>query len=329
MFYEKDMKITQRILVTGAAGFLGSHLCERLLKEGYEVVGVDNFLTGQKRNISELDLFEKFSFVEGDICDGSTIFGKMGTGFSSIFHLASPASPVDYTEYPLETLWVNAAGTKNILEFARLNSAQVIFASTSEVYGDPQVHPQREDYFGYVNSVGPRSCYDEGKRFAESLCWNFSQKNRVPIKIARIFNTYGPRMAVTDGRVVSEFFRSALTGKSLVVFGEGHQTRSFCYVSDLVQGLFDLAFFDSQDDKNLFTLMNLGNDEEISVLELAKKILELTGSVSKIEYMPVRIDEPFQRRPDLTYANKILGYRPVVNLEQGLKLALEYFQSNV
>jgi nucleoside-diphosphate-sugar epimerase len=204
------MKITQRILVTGAAGFLGSHLCERLLKEGYEVVGVDNFLTGQKRNISELDLFEKFSFVEGDICDGSTIFEKMGTGFSSIFHLASPASPVDYTEYPLETLWVNAAGTKNVLEFARLNSAQVIFASTSEVYGDPQVHPQREDYFGYVNSVGPRSCYDEGKRFAESLCWNFSQKNRVPIKIARIFNTYGPRMAVTDGRVVSEFFRSAL-----------------------------------------------------------------------------------------------------------------------
>lgn len=306
-----------RILLTGAAGFVGSHLAERLLREGHTVIGVDNFLTGRRENLEPLLTYPSFEFLEHDVVDPVPVRGKLDW----ILHLASPASPPRYLEKPLETMRVNAEGTRHLLELARATGAIFLLASTSEVYGDPLVHPQPEDYWGNVNPVGVRSVYDEAKRYAEALTMAYHRLFGLPIRICRIFNTYGPRMDPHDGRVVSTFIRQALQGEDLTVHGDGSQTRSFQYVDDLVEGIRRLMDVDYPHP------INLGNPEEYTILELARKVLEITGSSSRIRFVEPMEDDPRRRRPDISRARQILQWSPRVPLEEGLRKTVAYFQS--
>jgi UDP-glucuronate decarboxylase len=311
-----------RSLITGGAGFIGSHLCEKLLDLGHEVVCVDNFVTGDPRNIAHLKAPE-FMLIEHDInlpfrTDQIKAIGKI----DRVYHLACPASPADYKEIPLQTLWVNAAGMKNMLELAVKNGARFLHASTSEVYGDPREHPQKESYWGHVNPIGERSCYNEGKRYAESMAMAYYRAYRIPLKIARIFNTFGPRMRKTDGRVIPEFITRALAGEPLIVNGGGTQTRSFCFIDDMILGL--LALMDTPAD---FTgPVNLGNPDEISIIDLARKIITLTGSTSIVRVGAMPQDDPMKRKPDITLAQKYCGFKPVISLEEGLNKTIAYFQ---
>lgn len=303
-------------LVSGAAGFVGSHMCDRLLAEGFEVVGVDNLLTGKATNLDHLAHEPKFHWIEENVSGNFNLPGP----FTHVIHMASPASPRDYLEYPIETLEVGSAGTRNMLQIAHSNDAKFLITSTSECYGDPSVHPQVETYWGNVNPVGPRSCYDEAKRFAEAMTMAFHRKRGVRTSIARIFNTYGPRIKLNDGRVVPSFLDQALHNKPITIFGDGSQTRSFCYVSDLVDGLFRLLL-----SEEVFPV-NLGNPVELTIREFAERIIALTGSKVGLIYEPLPEDDPKQRRPDIAKARRILGWEPTVDLETGLRSTVEYFQ---
>jgi len=305
-----------RIVISGAAGFIGSHLCDRLLAEGHQVTGLDNFLTGSRRNIAHLDNEPRFEFSQQDITEPFDVHGPV----DAVVNAASPASPKDYLEHPIETLDVGSVGTRHMLELALAKGARFLVTSTSECYGDPLVHPQVEDYWGNVNPVGPRSCYDESKRFAEAMTMAFHRKHGVRTNIARIFNTYGPRMKLDDGRVVPAFLDQAMRGESMTVFGNGSQTRSFCYVSDLVDGLFRLMMSDERYP------VNLGNPREMTILEFAEKIRAMTGTASKIEFRELPEDDPKQRKPDISKARRVLGWEPKVQLEDGLRSTVEYFQ---
>ena len=305
-----------RIVVSGAAGFVGSHMCDRLLAEGHTVVALDNFLTGARRNIDHLTGHPRFEFREQDITRPFVLEGEV----DGVVNMASPASPKDYLEHPIETLDVGSIGSRNLLELALGKGARYLVTSTSECYGDPLVHPQVETYWGNVNPVGPRSCYDESKRFAEAITMAYHRKHRVRTNIARIFNTYGPRMKLDDGRVVPAFLDQALRGQPMTVFGSGSQTRSFCYVSDLVDGLYRLMQSDERYP------VNLGNPIEMTILEFAERIRLMTGSRSKIVYEPLPEDDPKQRRPDISKARTVLGWEPRVALEDGLRDTVEYFQ---
>jgi len=311
------MHLRKRVLVTGGAGFLGSFLCERLLKENCDVVCVDNFYTGTKRNIVHLLENPYFELMRHDITF------PLYLEVDEIYNLACPASPVHYQNDPVQTTKVNVHGAINMLGLAKRLKAKILQASTSEVYGDPTVHPQREDYRGNVNCIGPRSCYDEGKRCAETLFFDYRRQHKTKIKVARIFNTYGPRMHPNDGRVISNFIVQALLGRDITVYGEGRQTRSFCFVDDLIDGLFRLM--NSPDD---FTgPVNIGNPGEYTILELADKIITLTGAKSTIVYKPLPQDDPLQRRPDITLAREKLGWNPVTDLENGLRRTFDYFKN--
>jgi len=308
-----------RALVAGGAGFIGSHLCERLLADGFDAIAVDNFSTGRRANVAHLADEPKFRLVEHDITQSFELEEPLDV----IFNMASPASPVDYLSLPIETLMVGAAGTKTLLDVALSHNARFLLASTSECYGDPLEHPQTESYWGHVNPVGPRSVYDEAKRFAEALTMAYHRKHGLRTRIARIFNTYGPRMKLNDGRVVPAFLDQALRGKPLTVFGSGAQTRSFCYVSDLVEGLVRLAQSDEPYP------VNLGNPVEMTILEFAEAICKLTGSQSGIEFRPLPEDDPRQRRPDITKAKRLLGWEPKVGLEEGLERTLAFFRAQL
>jgi len=309
---------TQRILVTGAAGFLGSHLCDTLLGSGHSVVAVDNLLTGRRENLQHLARDSKFEFVEQDICKPFDL-GHV----DQIYHLASPASPVDYMTHGIATLKVGSEGTFNALELARKYSARFFLSSTSECYGDPLEHPQKESYWGHVNPIGPRSVYDESKRFSEAATMAAHRYWKVDVRIVRIFNTYGPRMQLNDGRVVPNFMKQALRGEPLTVYGDGSQTRSFCYVSDEIDGFVRLMA------SSEVLPVNIGNPSEFTILECAKQVLKITGSKSSIKYEPLPQDDPKQRRPDITKARQLLGWEPKIDLEAGLKLSLPYFQQAV
>ena len=306
----------KRVIISGAAGFLGSHLCDRLLAEGMEVTGVDNLLTGHLRNIAHLRRNTKFHFLKKDVSKPLEFRQKL----DYVIHAASPASPKDYLEHPLETLDVGSAGTRTMLEIAHRNKARFLMLSTSESYGDPTVHPQVETYWGNVNPVGPRSCYDESKRFAEALTMGWHRARGVNTGIARIFNTYGPRMKLNDGRVVPAFLDQALRGKSITVFGNGTQTRSFCYVSDLVEGLYRLLLSDEA------MPTNIGNPREMTILQFAEMIRDLIGRKVRIIHKPLPQDDPRQRQPDITKAKRLLKWEPVVPLEEGLRHTIEYFR---
>jgi len=306
----------KRVLITGGAGFIGSHLCERFLAEGFEVLGYDNLLTGDERNIVHLFKHERFTFYKQDVTNFIHVEGPL----FAILHFASPASPIDYLELPIQTLKVGSLGTHNTLGLAKAKGARLLLASTSEVYGDPLVHPQAEDYWGNVNPIGPRGVYDEAKRFAEAMVMAYHKNHNVDTRIVRIFNTFGPRMRRRDGRVVPAFIDQTLHGEDLTVFGDGSQTRSFCYVDDLVEGIFRLL----QADYHL--PVNLGNPLEMSVLDFAKKIIALTSSKSKIVYRPLPVDDPKVRQPDISLAKKLLGWEPKVSLEEGLRRTIAYFQ---
>jgi dTDP-glucose 4,6-dehydratase len=306
-----------RVLVTGGAGFLGSHLCERLLAEGHEVVAVDNLLTGNRRNLAHLEGQKAFSFVFHDVTKYISLDGAL----DAVLHFASPASPIDYLELPIQTLKVGSLGTHNALGLAQAKGARFLLASTSEVYGDPLIHPQPETYWGNVNPIGPRGVYDEAKRFAEALTMAYRRANGVDTRIVRIFNTYGERMRPRDGRVVPALIGQALAGEPMTVFGDGSQTRSFCYVSDLVDGIYRLLLSDEKEP------INIGNPAELSVLDFAKTIHRLTGTKSEIVFKPLPVDDPKVRQPDITKARTILGWEPKVPLEEGLKRTIEYFRS--
>lgn len=304
-----------RYVVTGGAGFIGSHLCERLLDDGCTVVAVDNFITGRRENVRHLLTRSQFSLVEQDLIAALDLDG----GVAGVFHLASPASPVDYAKYPIETLRVGAMGTDHVLQFALSKRCRVLVASTSEIYGDPLEHPQRETYWGNVNTVGPRGCYDESKRYLEALTMAYHRVHRLQTRIVRIFNTFGPRMRTNDGRVVPNFCIQARDGAPLTVFGDGGQTRSFCFVSDLVDGLVKLFASDHPEP------MNLGNPNEMTILQFAQNILALSGSPSKIEFQPLPVDDPKKRKPDISLAKRVLGWEPKVTLEEGLRVTYRYF----
>jgi dTDP-glucose 4,6-dehydratase len=313
----------QRALVTGGAGFLGSHLCDALLAEGWNVVVVDNLLTGRRANLAHMNLDHlrneaAFEFIEKDICEPFDV-GRV----DYVFHFASPASPVDYTIHGIETLQVGSLGTFHALDIARKYKAKYLVSSTSECYGDPLEHPQKESYWGNVNSIGPRSVYDEAKRFTESVTMAYHRYHNVDTRIVRIFNTYGPRLQLNDGRVVSNFMKQALRGEPLTVYGDGSQTRSFCYVSDEIDGFLRL----SKSDEHL--PVNIGNPNEFTILECAQQVLKVTGSKSKITYQPLPQDDPKQRRPDITKARQLLGWEPKIQLEQGLRMSLDYFKKAV
>jgi len=308
---------SRRILVTGGAGFLGSHLCERLLDEGHEVLCVDNFYTGRRANLAHLFSNPYFEVLRHDIC--FPLYAEV----DEIYNLACPASPIHYQFDPVQTTKVSVHGSINMLGLAKRLKIRILQASTSEVYGDPTVHPQLETYWGNVNPVGLRSCYDEGKRCAETLFFDYHRQHKLRIKVARIFNTYGPRMHPNDGRVVSNFIMQALRGEDITVFGDGTQTRSFCYVHDLVEGLARLM--DSPDD--FIGPVNLGNPSEFSILELAEKVIQLTGSKSKIVFKPLPSDDPRQRQPDISLAKKSLRWEPRFALEEGLRKTIEYFRN--
>lgn len=307
----------KRILVTGAAGFLGSHLCDRFIKEGYRVIAMDNLITGDLRNIEHLFKLEQFEFYHHDVTKFINIPGHL----DYILHFASPASPIDYLKIPIQTLKVGAMGTHNCLGLAKAKNARILVASTSEVYGDPLVHPQTEEYWGNVNPVGPRGVYDEAKRFMESITMAYHSFHNVETRIIRIFNTYGPRMRLNDGRALPAFIGQALRGEDITVFGDGSQTRSFCFVSDLVEGIYRLLLSDYH------LPVNIGNPDEISLLDFAKEILDLTGNKVKIIFKPLPVDDPKQRQPDITKAREILGWKPTVDRKEGLKLTYEYFKS--
>jgi dTDP-glucose 4,6-dehydratase len=309
-----------RTVITGGAGFVGSHLCERFLAEGHEVVCLDNLLTGARRNIAHLLDNPKFSFLEHDISEAVYIDGPV----DNILHFASPASPADYLAHPIPTLKVGSLGTHNALGLAKAKDARLLLASTSEIYGDPEVHPQREDYWGNVNPIGPRGCYDEAKRFAEAITMAYHRFHGVKTRIVRIFNTYGPRMRLNDGRVLPAFMGQVLRGESLTVFGQGEQTRSFCYVTDLVDGIYRLLLSETSDP------VNIGNPSEITVLELAKEIMAMVPETkSTIVYRDLPQDDPKRRRPDITRAQTILGWNPTIDRAEGLKRTLDYFREVV
>jgi len=307
-----------RTLVTGAAGFLGSHLCERLLDEGHAVVGMDNLLTGDVRNIEHL-AGREFVFVKHDVTNYIHLDGPV----DYVFHFASPASPIDYLKLPIQTLKVGSLGTHNALGLAKAKGARLLLASTSEVYGDPLVHPQREDYWGNVNPVGPRGVYDEAKRFAEAMTMAYHRYHRVETRIVRIFNTYGPRMRIEDGRAIPAFLSQALRSEDVTVFGDGSQTRSLCFVSDLVEGIYRLMLSDCSDP------VNIGNPHEMTIRALAERIISLTGSSSRIVEKPLPVDDPKVRQPDITRARKLLGWEPRVPLEEGLVSTLAYFRQRL
>jgi dTDP-glucose 4,6-dehydratase len=306
-----------RVLITGAAGFLGSHLCDRFLSDGHEVIGLDNFITGHADNIAHLMGTPTFSFVRHDVSTPIYVAGRV----DGVLHFASPASPVDYLEFPIQTLKVGSLGTHNALGVARAKDARFMIASTSEVYGDPLEHPQTERYWGHVNPVGPRGVYDEAKRFAEAITMAYHRYHGVDTRIVRIFNTYGPRMRPRDGRVVSNFIVQALSGEPLTVYGDGSQTRSFCYVDDEIDGIYRL-FHDGDSEPT-----NIGNPDEYTVAELARIVLELTGSDSPIDYRPLPTDDPKQRRPDISRARAMLGWEPRVTVREGVARTVEYFRS--
>ena len=307
-----------RVLVTGGAGFLGSHLCDALLADGHSISCADNLLTGNLDNISHLRSEPRFEFRQQDVSSPFD-FGNI----DYVFHLASPASPVDYLEHAIETLQVGSLGTMNCLELAKKYGAKFFLASTSECYGDPLEHPQKETYWGHVNPIGPRSVYDESKRFAEAVTMAYHRYHKVDTRIVRIFNTYGPRLQLNDGRVISNFMKQALLGEELTVYGDGSQTRSFCYVSDEIAGIIALAKSDEHEPTNI------GNPNEFTILECAKVVLEVTGSDSKIRFEPLPQDDPKQRRPDISKAKVLLGWQPKIQLRQGLEMSLDYFRSAV
>ena len=307
----------KRILITGAAGFLGSHLCDRFIKDGYHVIGMDNLITGNLKNIEHLFKLEHFEFYHHDISKFIHVPGKL----DFILHFASPASPIDYLKIPIQTLKDGSLGVHNCLGLAKTKSARVLIASTSEVYGDPEVHPQHEDYWGNVNPVGPRGVYDEAKRFQEAITMAYHNFHGLETRIARIFNTYGPRMRLNDGRVLPAFIGQALRGEDLTVFGDGSQTRSFCYVDDLIEGIVRLLHSDCSDP------VNLGNPAEITIDQFAKEIIELTNTTQKVVYKSLPIDDPKQRRPDITKANTLLNWNPTIDRKEGLNRTYSYFLS--
>ena len=306
-------------VVTGGAGFLGSHLVDRLLKEGHEVLAVDNLLTGNERNLDHLRGEKRFRFLRHDVTKFIAVEGPV----DYVFHFASPASPIDYLELPIQTLKVGSLGTHNALGLAKAKGATFLLASTSECYGDPLVHPQKEDYWGNVNPIGPRGVYDEAKRFAEAMTMAYFRFHKVNTKIVRIFNTYGPRMRLRDGRVVPAFVGQALRGDSMTIFGDGKQTRSFCFVSDLIDGIYRLS------QSSFHEPVNIGNPTELTILEFAERIRHLTSSQSKIVKNPLPVDDPKQRKPDITRAREILGWEPKVLLEDGLRETIQWFQAHL
>ena len=306
-----------RVLITGAAGFLGSHLCDRFMAEGFEVLGMDNLITGNMENLEHLLGNPNFTFYNNDVSNFVHVSGKL----DYILHFASPASPIDYLKIPIQTLKVSSLGTHNLLGLALNKKARILVASTSEVYGDPKVHPQTEDYFGNVNPVGPRGVYDEAKRFMESMTMAYHTYHGLETRIARIFNTYGPRMRLNDGRVLPAFIGQALRGEDLTIFGDGSQTRSFCYVDDLVEGIYRLLLSDHAQP------VNIGNPNEINIGEFAEEIIKLTGTSQKVIYQPRPVDDPMQRKPDITKAKELLDWQPKVLRAEGLKKTYEWFQS--
>jgi UDP-glucuronate decarboxylase len=308
-----------RVLITGASGFLGSHLCERLLSEGHEVLGVDNFFTGSKSNVAHLMKDKNFELMRHDVTFPLVV------EVDAIYNLASPASPIHYQRDPVQTIKTNVLGAVNMLGLAKRLKVPIFQASTSEVYGDPQVHPQTEEYWGNVNPIGPRACYDEGKRAAETLFFDYNRQNNVPIRVARIFNTYGPRLAEGDGRVVSNFIVQALRGEDITIFGDGAQTRSFCYVTDLIEGFVRMM----ASSENLVGPINLGNPREFTILELAKLVIEKTNSKSKLVFLDLPQDDPRQRQPDISRAKDQLGWEPKVELDEGLSLTIDFFKNSV
>ncbi|HAA00887.1 MAG TPA: SDR family oxidoreductase [Flavobacteriales bacterium] len=307
----------KRVLITGAAGFLGSHLCDRFIKEGYHVIGMDNLITGDLRNIEHLFKLEQFEFYHHDVSRFVHVPGEL----DYILHFASPASPIDYLKIPIQTLKVSSLGTHNLLGLAKAKKARILVASTSEVYGDPLIHPQTEEYWGNVNPVGPRGVYDEAKRFMEAMTMAYHTYHNVETRIIRIFNTYGPRMRLNDGRVLPAFIGQALRGEDLTMFGDGSQTRSFCYVDDLVEGIYRLLLSDYVQP------MNIGNPDEITIREFGEEILKLTGANQKLISLPLPKDDPKQRQPDITKAKSILGWEPKVKRAEGLRITYEYFKS--
>lgn len=307
----------EKVLITGAAGFLGSHLCDKFIKEGYHVIGMDNFITGDQKNINHLLNNPLFQFVEHDVTEFIKIEGEL----HYILHFASPASPIDYLKIPIQTLKVGSLGTHNLLGLAKAKNARILIASTSEVYGDPLVHPQNEEYYGNVNTIGPRGVYDEAKRFQESITMAYHRFHGLDTRIVRIFNTYGPRMRLNDGRVIPAFMGQALRGENLTVFGDGMQTRSFCYVSDQVDGIFKLLF------SNYSNPVNIGNPHEITIKDFAEEIIKLTGTDQKITYKELPKDDPLQRQPDITLAKKLLGWEPKVGREEGMLKTYNYFKN--
>jgi len=307
----------KRILITGAAGFLGSHLCDKFVKEGYHVIAMDNLITGDLKNIEHLFKLENFEFCHHDI----TTFIHVPGELHYILHFASPASPIDYLKIPIQTLKVGSLGTHNLLGLAKEKNARMLIASTSEIYGDPLVHPQTEDYFGNVNTIGPRGVYDEAKRFQESITMAYHRFHGLETRIVRIFNTYGPRMRLNDGRVIPAFIGQALRGEDLTIFGDGMQTRSFCYVSDQVEGIYKLLLSD-------YSLpVNIGNPNEITIKDFADEIIRLTGTEQKVTYKDLPQNDPLQRQPDITLAKKLLNWEPKIDRSEGMKLTLDYFKS--
>lgn len=307
----------KRVLITGAAGFLGSHLCDKFVSEGYFVIGMDNFITGDSKNIAHLTGNSNFRFIEHDVTNYINIEGDL----DYILHFASPASPIDYLKIPIQTLKVGSLGTHNCLGLARSKGARMLIASTSEVYGDPLVHPQTEDYYGNVNTIGPRGVYDEAKRFQEAITMAYHRFHGLETRIVRIFNTYGPRMRLNDGRVIPAFMGQALRGEDITVFGDGSQTRSFCYVSDQVDGIYRLLLSDYTNP------INIGNPHEISIKDFAEEIIQLTGTDQKVIYQDLPVDDPMQRQPDITRAKDILGWEPKVGRAEGMKKTFEYFKN--
>jgi len=308
-----------RALITGGAGFIGSHLCDRLLADGLEIICMDNLITGTTDNIAHLAGHPRFTFIHYDVTQYIFVEGPL----DYILHFASPASPIDYLQLPIQTLKVGALGTHKVLGLAKAKKARFLLASTSEVYGDPLSHPQAEEYWGNVNPIGPRGVYDEAKRFGEAMTMAYHRYHKVDTRIARIFNTYGPRMRLNDGRVVPNFILQALRGEDLTVYGDGSQTRSFCYLDDLIEGIIRLVFSRETDP------VNLGNPDEFSVLEFARVVLEITGSSSRIIHQPLPVDDPRVRRPDIAKAQNILNWKPKVSLKEGIKKTVPYFQEKI
>ena len=306
----------KRVLITGAAGFLGSHLCDRFIDEGYHVIGMDNFITGDSKNLAHLAENPHFEFIEHDVTEFVSIEGDL----DYILHFASPASPIDYLKIPIQTLKVGSLGTHNLLGLAKAKKARILIASTSEVYGDPMVHPQSEDYYGNVNAIGPRGVYDEAKRFQESITMAYHRFHGLETRIVRIFNTYGPRMRLNDGRVIPAFMGQALRGEDLTIFGDGSQTRSFCYIDDQVEGIYRLLF------SNYALPVNIGNPHEITIKDFAEEIIKLTGTSQKICYKPLPQDDPLQRQPDISLAKKLLHWEPKVGRFEGMQKTFNYFK---